>query len=424
MPSAPSPHYDRLSAQDATFLDLEGPTAPQHVAATMVLRSGSLRTPEGGIDIERIRAYVGLAAAPDPALPPAPRLRAAARITRSGSTTTTSTSDYHVRHTALPQPGDRRQLKRLSGRILSQQLDRPRPLWELWVVEGLEGATASPIVQKAHHSRDRRHLGRRPDRRAAPRRSLRRLRAGAALAAAPGAAGQRAARGRAAPPRRRRRGAPARPGPGRAARAARLPAPRSARARRRWARPLAAGFRPASPHAPQPSARHAPALRLARHRARRREAREGPPRRHRERRGARHGRRRAAPLPRAAPRRRRRPPDPRERAGERAGRRGARAPRQPDRALDDADLPVAEPDPLARLARVRETTARLKASRQALGRRGARGGERLDELLAALARRPRSARAPRLQPGRHQRARPPDPPLPARRAMSRPAIRW
>jgi hypothetical protein len=56
MPSAPPPHYDRLSAQDATFLDLEGPTAPQHVAATMVLRTGSLRTPEGGVDVERIRA--------------------------------------------------------------------------------------------------------------------------------------------------------------------------------------------------------------------------------------------------------------------------------------------------------------------------------------------------------------------------------
>jgi WS/DGAT/MGAT family acyltransferase len=151
MPSAPPPHYDRLSAQDATFLDLEGPTAPQHVAATMVLRTGSLRTPEGGVDVERIRAYV------------ASRLHAIPRYRQRLAYVPLENHpvwvddehfqiDFHVRHTALPQPGDRRQLKRLSGRILSQRLDRRRPLWELWVVEGLEGGDRFAIVQKAHHS--------------------------------------------------------------------------------------------------------------------------------------------------------------------------------------------------------------------------------------------------------------------------------
>src|SRR2546426_7024510 len=42
----------------------------------------------------------------------------------------------HVRHTSLPRPGDAQQLKRLSGRIMSQQLDRSKPLWEMWIVEG------------------------------------------------------------------------------------------------------------------------------------------------------------------------------------------------------------------------------------------------------------------------------------------------
>jgi WS/DGAT/MGAT family acyltransferase len=151
MPPAAPFHYDRLSAQDATFLDLEGPTAPQHVAATVVLRTGSLRTPEGGVDIERIRAYVASR------LDRIPRYRQRLAYVPLENHPIWVDDDhfqieFHVRHTALPQPGDRRQLKRLSGRILSQRLDRHRPLWELWVVEGLEGGDRFAIVQKAHHA--------------------------------------------------------------------------------------------------------------------------------------------------------------------------------------------------------------------------------------------------------------------------------
>src|SRR5262249_9501867 len=57
---------------------------------------------------------------------------------------------YHIRHTQLPKPGDERQLKRLAGRLMSQQLDRGKPLWEMWVVEGLEGNRFA-IVTKIHH---------------------------------------------------------------------------------------------------------------------------------------------------------------------------------------------------------------------------------------------------------------------------------
>ena len=57
---------------------------------------------------------------------------------------------YHLRHTALPSPGDERQLKRLVGRVMSQQLDRGKPLWEMWIVEGLAGDRFALIV-KAHH---------------------------------------------------------------------------------------------------------------------------------------------------------------------------------------------------------------------------------------------------------------------------------
>ena len=59
--------------------------------------------------------------------------------------------DYHIRHTALPRPGDEEQLRRLVGRLMSQELDRARPLWEGWVVEGLEDDKWA-LVSKTHHS--------------------------------------------------------------------------------------------------------------------------------------------------------------------------------------------------------------------------------------------------------------------------------
>jgi WS/DGAT/MGAT family acyltransferase len=58
--------------------------------------------------------------------------------------------DYHLRHTSLPRPGTDRQLKDLAGRIVSTKLDRSKPLWELWVVEGIgEGRFA--LIAKIHH---------------------------------------------------------------------------------------------------------------------------------------------------------------------------------------------------------------------------------------------------------------------------------
>jgi len=60
------------------------------------------------------------------------------------------TLDYHLRHTALPAPGDDAAFCRLMGRIMSQPLDRERPLWETWLVEGLEGGHWA-LVFKIHH---------------------------------------------------------------------------------------------------------------------------------------------------------------------------------------------------------------------------------------------------------------------------------
>jgi WS/DGAT/MGAT family acyltransferase len=59
--------------------------------------------------------------------------------------------DYHVRHTALPQPGGIEQLRLLTARIFSQRLDRTKPLWELWLVQGLEDNRFA-VISKTHHA--------------------------------------------------------------------------------------------------------------------------------------------------------------------------------------------------------------------------------------------------------------------------------
>src|SRR5215212_4508398 len=58
---------------------------------------------------------------------------------------------YHVRSTALPAPGSEEQLKALAGRVFSQQLDRDKPLWEIWLVDGLEGDRFA-VLSKTHHA--------------------------------------------------------------------------------------------------------------------------------------------------------------------------------------------------------------------------------------------------------------------------------
>src|SRR5450755_420283 len=58
---------------------------------------------------------------------------------------------YHVRHTALPRPGAENELKRLAGRVFSQSLDRSKPLWEVWLVEGLDDDRFA-LLSKTHHA--------------------------------------------------------------------------------------------------------------------------------------------------------------------------------------------------------------------------------------------------------------------------------
>jgi diacylglycerol O-acyltransferase len=142
-------HYERLSALDATFLELEDENCHMHIGAVSLFDAAPVLKPDGGIDIDRIRALM------EAGLHRVPRYRQRVAWTPIMKhpvwvDDARFNLHYHVRHTHLPVPGDERLLKRLVGRLMSQQLDRSKPLWEMWVVEGVEGNRFA-IVTKVHH---------------------------------------------------------------------------------------------------------------------------------------------------------------------------------------------------------------------------------------------------------------------------------
>jgi len=144
-----SSYYERLSALDNSFLLLERPNAYMHVASTQVYDAGPLALKGGGIQADAIKKLTAAL------LFRIPRYRQKLEwipfqqraVWRDDEK---FNLDYHIRHTALPRPGTEAQLKRLSARIMQQHLDRNRPLWEMWIVEGLEGNRFA-IISKAHH---------------------------------------------------------------------------------------------------------------------------------------------------------------------------------------------------------------------------------------------------------------------------------
>ncbi len=142
-------HYDRLSALDAAMIFMETSHTHMHVGEVGILEAGPLATPSGSVDIERIRAHIA------GGLDTIPRHRQRlAFIPIEHHPVWVDDDrfnlDYHVRHTGLPPPGTLRQLKRLVGRIMSQKLDLSKPLWEMWIVDGLEGGRFA-MVTKLHH---------------------------------------------------------------------------------------------------------------------------------------------------------------------------------------------------------------------------------------------------------------------------------
>jgi WS/DGAT/MGAT family acyltransferase len=135
---------DRLTGLDSSFLHLESDAAHMHVAGCMVFDGTA---PSYDELVEQIVGRLHLV----------PRYRQRLAFVPFGQGRPVWVDDphfnvrFHVRHTALPQPGGDEQLKRLAGRVFSQSLDRSRPLWELWMVEGLS-ADRFAVLSKTHHA--------------------------------------------------------------------------------------------------------------------------------------------------------------------------------------------------------------------------------------------------------------------------------
>jgi len=142
--------YDRLTAQDAGFLWAEKPNNAMHVGAVALFAAGPLQKEDGSIDIDRYRAQV------ESVLHWIPRYRQKIEWTPIESWPVWVDDrrfdlGYHIRHIALPRPGTTAQLKELTARINARPLDRRYPLWEIWVIEGVEGGEQFAILNKIHH---------------------------------------------------------------------------------------------------------------------------------------------------------------------------------------------------------------------------------------------------------------------------------
>src|ERR1700743_3045988 len=137
-------HLDRLTAVDASFLSNESTSSHMHVGAILIFEG----PPPRYVDlVEHVRGRLSLV----------PRFRQKLVVPPLETGRPLWADDvnfnlsYHIRHTALPEPGGEAQLKRLTGRVFSQQLDRSQPLWELGRVQGL-ARDRFPLLTKTHHA--------------------------------------------------------------------------------------------------------------------------------------------------------------------------------------------------------------------------------------------------------------------------------
>jgi diacylglycerol O-acyltransferase / wax synthase len=135
---------DRLTGLDASFLHLEDAASHMHVAGVMIFEGSP---PPYDELLEAIERRLGLV----------PRYRQRLAFVPFGQGRPKWVDDphlnlrYHVRATALPAPGSEQQLRELAGRVFAQQLDRDKPLWEIWLVDGLDGDRFA-MLSKTHHA--------------------------------------------------------------------------------------------------------------------------------------------------------------------------------------------------------------------------------------------------------------------------------
>ena len=134
---------DRLTGLDTSFLHLERDSAHMHVGSVLVFEGD----PPG---YDEFLAHV------EGRLHLVPRYRQRLAFVPFGQGRPVWVDDphfnaaYHVRHTSLPRPGSEDELKRLAGRVFAQELDRDKPLWELWLVDKLDGDRFA-VIAKTHH---------------------------------------------------------------------------------------------------------------------------------------------------------------------------------------------------------------------------------------------------------------------------------
>ena len=135
---------DRLSGLDASFLHLEDGSAHMHVASVIVFEGEAPQYDDLLGHLERRLHLV-------------PRYRQRLGFVPLGQGRPRWVDDphlnlrYHLRHAGLPAPGSEEQLRELAGRVFAQPLDRDKPLWELWLVDGLEGGRFA-MLAKTHHA--------------------------------------------------------------------------------------------------------------------------------------------------------------------------------------------------------------------------------------------------------------------------------
>ena len=142
-------NVDKLSSTDRVFFDIEGGALMMHLGALMVFEGGDLVSPAGALDAARLTRLL------EAGIAEVPRFRQVVRkVPGLGAVWVDDEHyrlGYHVRHTAVPHPGDDAQLMALAGMVFSQPLDRRHPLWEAWLIEGLSGGRFA-VILKVHHA--------------------------------------------------------------------------------------------------------------------------------------------------------------------------------------------------------------------------------------------------------------------------------
>jgi WS/DGAT/MGAT family acyltransferase len=138
--------YERLSHDSAALLANESSRQFAHTGMIAIFEPGPLGREDGGVAFAAIRAAI------EAKLGELPHYRRKLRrIPLENHPVWVDDHefnvDYHLRHTALPRPGGLAELRNVAGRVQSQRLDRARPLWECWVLEGLEGGRFALLVK-------------------------------------------------------------------------------------------------------------------------------------------------------------------------------------------------------------------------------------------------------------------------------------